>query len=277
MSLKVAVTHDVDRLHKSYHYFSKIITFMYKKEFKMVYKQLLTIFSKNNSYDNFDEIIQIEKDYNIKATYYFLNETIPFNFFSKKNWFLSLGRYNIKNKRIIDVIKQLKSFGHEIGVHGSYLSYKDEKLLLSEKKILEEILGEEVIGIRQHHLNLDERTWEIQKKCGFLYDTSFGFNRDIGYKDSLYRPFKPMDDFLIFPQVIMDFCFANHKNKWDKLQEIIEQTKKNNAILVLNWHTDTFNENDFIHHKKDFLKIIKILKENNAEFNTLKNYYYKNF
>lgn len=274
MKLKVAITHDIDRMFKSYHYLTKIITFLLERDYEMVYKQFLTLFFKRNSYDNFEEIIRIEKENNIKATYFFLNESIPFRLFSIRNWYLSLGRYNIENKRTVEVIKLLKSEGHEIGVHGSYLSYKNEILLSKEKKALEKICEESIIGIRQHYLNLDENTWEIQKNCGFLYDSSYGFTNDIGYKNKIFGPFFPIgSNFTVFPLPIMDYCFSDHKDKWNKLDEIIQDTIKNDAILVLNWHTDSFNEHDFKYHKKDFIKIIRILQENNAEFNTLKFYY----
>jgi hypothetical protein len=45
-----------------------------------------------NCYWGFDEVIDIETKYGAKFTFYFLNETFPFNLFKPSNWKLSLGK-----------------------------------------------------------------------------------------------------------------------------------------------------------------------------------------
>ena len=41
-------------------------------------------------------------------------------------------------------------------------------------------------------------TWLIQKKCGFTYDSSFGLNKQAGFKDKIYYPFNPLiEDFVV--------------------------------------------------------------------------------
>ena len=274
MSINVSVTHDVDRIFKSYHYLSKSLTALKKSNFKVINHQFKNLFSKENTYWNFDDVIAIEERYNIKATYFFLNESLPLKLFSPKNWVLSQGRYNIHDKRVVNIIEELIYRGHEIGVHGSFNSYNNQELLLKEKKTLENIVGKKIIGIRQHHLNLNENTWEIQNNCGFMYDTSFGFNRNIGFKENRIKPFKPFDnEFIVFPLVLMDFCFSNTSDKWMKLDSIIQKTIENKGVLVLNWHTDTFNSKEFKHHRADFLKILEILNQLNANFNTLEHFH----
>jgi len=276
LKLNVAITHDVDRIKKSYQYFSKTIKAVAKRDVNGFAYQFKEFFNNKDTYWNFDDIIKTENSFNIKSTFYFLNESIPFDFLSIKNWPLSLGRYKIDNERILNIIKFLDENGFEVGVHGSFNSFNNLDLLKKEKKQLELILNKEIIGIRQHHLNLNENTWNIQRKVGFKYDTSFGSNDFIGYLNDKINPFNPFNDsFTVFPMAIMDKTFCSDKNKWEKLKEIIDLTKKNQAILVLNWHTDTFNEYEFPGFKNDFIKIIQILKDEGATFDTLNNYYNK--
>jgi len=130
--LRVTLSHDIDRAKKHHQYFTYFIKSMYKGIFKNALSQILSIFSKE-AYWNFSEIIRIEEEYKVKSTFFFLDESIPFELFNKKNWQLSLGRYNINQNKIKKIIRWLDQNGWEIGVHGSYLSYKDEKLLKREK------------------------------------------------------------------------------------------------------------------------------------------------
>jgi len=267
--LKVALTHDVDRTHKTYQYLTHFIKAALNREINNALYQILSVFKKN-SYWNFDEIIRIENEYNVKSTFFFLNESIKFNPFSISNWKLSVGRYNVESSKVVQIIQWLDKNGWEIGVHGSYNSYKDKELLLKEKKILENIVRHEIVGVRQHHLNLDGKTWLIQKKCGFKYDSSFGFTDSIGFKDNKIVPFNPFrDDFLVFPLTIMDSCFIDTENRWERFKELLNIVQEKDALLVINWHQRSFNKKEFPEYVENYTKIIEECRDKNAKFCTL--------
>ena len=270
--LKVALTHDVDRIVKTYQY----ITYPFKKLFKGDIKgftyQLSSVFKKN-PYWCFPQIISIENEYDVKSTFFFLNESIPFYLFNISNWKLSLGRYRFNDEKVVSIIKYLDQNGWEIGLHGSYNSFENHKLLISEKRLLESIIEHSIVGIRQHYLNLNDSSWRIQREVGFHYDTSFGHRNDIGYKEQKFLPFYPFrDDFTVFPLVIMDSCFMNIMNRKEELLHLIDITEKNNSILVINWHQRSFNENEFPGYKKAYCDIIEECNKRNAVFKTLKEY-----
>ena len=272
--LKVALSHDVDRTHKHYQYISHLAKALIKRNFENASYQLKSFFNKEEPYWNFPEIIRIEEDFDVKSTFFFLNESIPFSLFSKKNWQLSLGRYNIHEKEIIKIMQYLDKNGWEIGVHGSYLSYNNEELLKKEKKHIEEIIGHEVIGIRQHYLNRNENTWKIQKKLGFKYDSTWGHTRTFGIKENKITPFKPFnDDFLEIPLMIMDTPFMNTKDKWNEFKLLQNKLEENNGILVINWHQRVFNEKEFPFYKDTYVRIIEKCKSRGAQFTTLSELY----
>ena len=234
----------------------------------------LKTFNNTKIYWNFEDVIDIENRFNVKSTFFFLNESIPFELFNLNNWKLSLGRYNIQESRIVNIIKWLNINGWEIGVHGSYNSYQNIELLIQEKKILEEIISEKIIGIRQHYLNLNPLTWKLQKEAGFLYDSSFGFTRQIGFLDKKYTPFSPFNnEFIVFPLVIMDSCFVKTLDKWIRLKQLILYANTNNAVIVINWHTNNYNEREYVGFKRDYIELINCLKSEGAIFDTLKNFY----
>lgn len=271
--LKVAITHDVDRTQKTYQFITHSLKALSDLDFSKFANQVKSIFLPDK-YWGFDELINIESGFNIKSTFFFLNESLSFDLFSPSNWELSLGRYNINDSKITDIIIFLDKHGWEIGLHGSFNSYKDRKLLLREKEILENILGHEIIGTRQHYLNLTDSTWNIQSSIGLKYDTSWGLNKDIGFKDNKIKPFRPFkNEFLVIPMTIMDTPFVNNKNKWENLKRIIDKIIEEDSILVINWHTNYYDESEFPNYKSDFIKIIEECKNYNATFYTLKEYY----
>ena len=272
--LRVALTHDVDRVNKSYQYITYTLRNLLNFKFNDLKYHILSIF-KEEPYWNFPEIIRIEKNYNVKSTFYFLNESIRFNLFNPSNWKLSLGRYKIDAEPVKCVIKWLDTNGWEIGLHGSYKSYINKDMLAREKFILDSILGHEVMGIRQHYLNLERNiTWRIQKDVGFKYDTTFGLKNDIGFAENIHTPFRPFNDnFIVFPMIIMDDCFMKISNKSEKLKELLDECDKFNAIFVINWHQRAFNENEFLNFKDQYIQIIEECLRRNAIFKTLSQFY----
>lgn len=274
--LKVALSHDIDRTRKTYQYFTKPLRALTKLNFKVLKNQLLS-FRSNKNYWTFEEIIKIEEENNVKSTYFFLNETIKVNFLKLGTYKLALGRYKISDPKIIELIKRLDKEGWEIGVHGSYNSFKDKELLNREKLTLEKIVGHEIIGTRQHYLNLNENTWEIQKEIGFKYDSSLGYNGSktkIGFIDEHLTPFFPFkDEFLVIPLALMDANFMNIRNRWQEFEKLIDLCIQNDAYLVINFHNHVYNEKEFPGYKTAYKKIIEMCKAKNATFYTMKEIY----
>ena len=273
--LKVALSHDVDRISKHYQYFTYFIKNIVKADFKKA-KYHFDSFFKEEPYWNFPEIIKIEESLKVKSTFFFLDETIPFKPFpfNRKNWELALGRYDINQEKVQKIMVWLDQNGWEIGVHGSYNSFNNIELLQKEKRRIEAIINHEIIGIRQHYLNWDESTWNIQKELGFRYDSTWGLTNEIGVKDGKIEPFRPFNDYFIsIPLMIMDTPFMSMKDNWIEFLKLSEELEKNDGILVLNWHQRVFNEKEFPGYETLYIKIIEECKKNNAKFATLGEFY----
>lgn len=261
----VCLTHDVDRVKKTYQYIYEFL------KTRRSY-HLRSIFGDKEPYWNFEKIMEIENKYNVKSTFFFLNEKRKFNFSHILKLSLSLGCYSFYEEKIAEIIQKLHNDGWEIGLHGSYDSYTNKDLLKKEKSELEEVLGEEVIGIRQHFLNLKiPRTWEIQHGVGFLYDTSFGFSNIVGFRDQKYSPFRPFNNsFLEIPVSIVDGAlFWNYKGKeiiWNNCTNLINEAEKHNGVLTLIWHQRVFNDDEFPGWSRIYEEIIKECVRRDAYF-----------
>jgi len=271
--LKVALTHDIDRTHKSYQYITRPLIRMKKGDFSGFWYQLKSL-KYRKPYWTFKDFMEIEESYGIRSTVFFLNESIRFNPLKPGTFNLAMGRYNIEDPEIVEMIQLLDSNGWEIGVHGSYNSYKDKDLLIKEKQTLERIISHPVIGIRQHYLNLDDSTWGIQKEAGFKYDSSWGHTEAIGFKEGKEAPFYPFNDaFVVFPLLVMDTCFMGTKDKWNAFESIMDQCIDKNAILIINFHQHVYNQYDFPGFKEAYIEMIERSKARNAEFYTLSQLY----
>jgi hypothetical protein len=188
--------------------------------------------------------MKLERQLGVFSTFFFLNESIRFNPLHPKTFELSAGRYDIKDSEVTKTMRELDSSGWEIGVHGSFNSFQSLDLLTHEKKVLEDILGHEVVGIRQHYLNHSEKTWELQKEAGFKYYCSYGLTRAIGFKDNICNPFRPhnVKNFVVLPMGMMDYCLLTlNGNITQEYMAIINKVESAGGILVINWHQERMN------------------------------------
>jgi peptidoglycan/xylan/chitin deacetylase (PgdA/CDA1 family) len=272
--LKVALTHDVDRTQKSYQYLTHFAKALKRGNWEAAWYHATTWSNRNEVYWNFEDIMEIEDHYGARSTFFFLLESYPLLLWYPKSWKLSLGRYDINAPRISGIIKTLNEGGWEIGLHGSWASFKSLELLAKEKHTLEAVLGHPVNGIRQHYLNINENTWQLQKKAGFLYDSTWGFTTKMGFREGKVKPFAPFKDyFIVYPMAIMDSCYMGSYERQKYLHCLIDKAIKNSAILVINWHSNNYNPMDYPGYRDAYIEIIKICKTYGAVFNTLTGFY----
>lgn len=269
--LKVVLSHDVDRIRKHYQYLTYTAKYLLKADLKKSLYHFSSFF-KEEPYWNFPEIMKIEDSYGVRSTFFVLDETLPFKPFDKKNWQLSLGRYKISNPKLQNAVKELDKNGWEIGVHGSYLAYKDENLLRQEKQNIENIIGHEIIGIRQHYLNWNENTWEIHKKCGFKYDSTWGLTKGMGIKENKITPYRPFNDYFIeIPLMVMDTPFLEipENKRWEELNKLLDLLEEKDGIFVINWHQRVYKEVEFPQYRSSYERIIQLCQQRNAQFSTM--------
>jgi len=250
-SFALCLTHDVDRPYKRI--FHKIY-YGIKGPNKLYHFK--SLFRRDNPYWQFEYIMKIESSLGVRSSFYFLNEKSLFRdknikeWIKPRNWVLYTGYYSINDLKISAIINKLDKNGWEVGLHGSFDSYNEPERMKYEKKALEKVLGHEVMGIRQHYLNLNiPETWEIQRRLGFKYDTSLGSSREVGFKYG-YEPIFPSDDdFAIFPLTVMDVALMrnspNIQSAWNIMQKLLEEAKKHNAVMTILWHVRVFSEPDF--------------------------------
>jgi peptidoglycan/xylan/chitin deacetylase (PgdA/CDA1 family) len=211
-----------------------------KSDWNLFKENLFWNKNKPSPYMNFLKIIELEKKYNAKSTFYFMTTCND----PKRI------RYNID-----DVAGQLGFIiesGCEVGLHGGYYSYNNIDAVKNEKSILESVLGKKVIGYRNHYLRFQSpETWEILEKCGFAYDSTYGYTDTVGFRNGMCHPFKPYNmqrqrwmDIYELPLHVMEcsmFGFVKIKNAWELIKQLLEKAELCNGVLTVLWHNDVFN------------------------------------
>lgn len=275
--ITVCLTHDVDRVRKTYQYVTKTLKALAKGKWNQAWYMLRQIVAKQSPYWGFDAVRDIEEQHGVKSTFFFLEESAKVNWLKPKSYKIALGRYHVAEPKVAAVIRELDANGWEIGLHGSYYSYDNPELLKREKAAVEEVLGHEIVGIRQHYLNRNDNTWRNQQEAGFKYDSTWGFTHAIGFKEEKVKPFFPIGGsrFCEIPLTIMDSCFADTKDRWERLEKIIAEIDKQNAVLVINFHTNNFDEVEFPEYKSNYVRLIEILQAKGAVFLTMREVYRK--
>jgi peptidoglycan/xylan/chitin deacetylase (PgdA/CDA1 family) len=240
----VCLTHDVDDIYPTLAH--SVISSLYCiKNFDMVgaKKQIKWKFAgrEYSPYRNFKEIIKLEERHNAKSSFYFMTTDRDIIRF----------RYNIKE--LENDLSYIAGKGWEVGLHGGYYSYNNFEYINSEKRSLEDLLGNKVIGYRNHYLRFKiPDTWELLAKAGFKYDTTLGYDDMIGFRNGMCHPFKPYNletekliDIFEIPLCIMDVTFLEMKSKlnqsFELAKELINTTEKYGGVLTLLWHNNIFN------------------------------------
>jgi hypothetical protein len=271
--LKVALSHDVDRTRKTYQYVSGFVKSLLKRNFsEALYHATPQL--KREPYWNIYDIAKLEDSYGLRSTFFILDESIKFNPLKPSTFALAVGRYNMFEPKIQEAIQYLDKNGWEIGLHGSFLSFNHKELLAKEKHRLETIVGHPVLGTRQHHLNRDDTTWKIHQELGFLYDSTWGSNFDIGFVDGKIKPFHPhKNKFTVFPLSLMDVVFMPLQNKWERFEKLMDEVEQNDAILVVNYHHRVYNDKEYPGYKAAYIRIIESALKRNAEIAPLLTFY----
>lgn len=154
------------------------------------------------------------------------------------------------------LIKRL-SDEHSFGLHPSYISSTDKKLLLWEKSRLEKASGKQVSDVRKHFLLLDfPQTYQGLIEAGIETDYTLGFVREAGFRAGVARPFKFYDllkeeisGLTLVPFYYTDGTYNQHKrfspdDAKRAIKSLINETRAVGGLFVSVWHNTSLVESD---------------------------------
>lgn len=236
----LCLTHDVDDIYPPLTH--RVLSGLYSlKKFDWYGLKKHVFCSKQTSpYINFQKIMDLEKKYHAKSTFYFWTaDSDPRRF-----------RYHIED--IASKVKFIANNGWEVGLHGGFYSYNDIAAVKREKSRLENVLGREVIGYRNHYLRFQTPgTWDILEQCGFKYDSTYGYTNAIGFRNGMCHPFRPYHpirqkwiNIYELPLNVMEcamFDYVSPRDAWARIRSLLEKAESNQGILTVLWHNNTLD------------------------------------
>lgn len=194
-------------------------------------------------YNVFDYITDTLEKNNTKAVFFF--PVGQRSGFDKNPGFRSLAYKNL-------IRKILKKF--DIGIHPSYCSSDNPKLVETEIRKFKFISGEEPLMSRQHYLKIRfPETFRNLIKNNIHEDYSLGFVNNPGFRAGIARPFRFFDlitneetNLTLIPFQIMDGILLNNCAEIDKaihtVETYIRETKQVGGLFVTIWHNTSLTD-----------------------------------
>lgn len=183
---------------------------------------------------------------------------------------------------VAEMIQEIDRQGWEIGLHPSWYSFDDADELKRQKEALEKAIGHEIVSVRQHYLHYDIRvTPAVHVAAGFKYDSTLGFNDNVGFRFGTSYPWHLYDlksekelSIMEIPLIIQDGAMLNpdkgmrldEDTAFKYVEQITKAVEKVGGVLTLLWHPNHILKKDWWNL---YLRTLKHLQEKEAWFGTV--------
>jgi len=151
-----------------------------------------------------------------------------------------------------ELMRTIDAGGWEIGLHPSWNAHADLGEMIAQKEQIEQVLGHPIHSVRQHFLKFDpEKTHGVQAQAGFLFDSTLGYNDNVGFRRGTSYPFECLSKLegkttriLQIPLIAQDGALLlsekglrlNPEEALKYIQQLMESVKRVGGVLTLSWH-----------------------------------------
>lgn len=210
----------------------------------------------------FSEWMELERSLGVRSTFYFLPAKDKAGIGSPK---IRACMYDLDPK----LLSSLQDGGWEVAVHGID-NWIDQEAAREELAVISDAISDAAslsdssdpitIGNRVHWLLFNKETWKRLDDAGYFYDSTFGYNEDVGFRAGTLQAYKPRDTnkILELPLHIQDvglfgsFCWIPGVKEWMKVpclslsrdeargrcNSILDYAKQFGGVITLLWHQE---------------------------------------
>ncbi len=220
---------------------------LFKDVAKLNVQRIKDRFKKKDPYDRLEDIVQWHNDLKVDPCFFVLTT-------------LKNGQYdrslNPNNSCFKDKISSL-SKTNKIGIHPSYQSNTDSKIVERELNKLQEIISKNITISRQHFLLLSmPETYRNLIALGIKEDYSMGYADVLGYRSGTSQSFLWYDleqdectDLRLFSFQMMDVTLKNYLGYSPdialvEMKKHIDLIRKVNGVACLIWHNSSFYDQE---------------------------------
>lgn len=186
------------------------------------------------------------------------------------------GDYDIDTPWVRSLLRQIVARGHQLGLHGSYHSYRDSQQLAAEFSKLKKIAREEGAtqdswGGRQHYLRWKvPETWQGWSDAGLDFDSTLTFPEVCGFRSgtcweypvfnlqtrkSLALRERPL---IVMETSLFSECYMNltQQAAFHTIEKLSSICRQFDGQFTLLWHNDNLALQNQKHFYRDVLEVV---------------------
>ncbi len=197
---------------------------------------------KPDPYDGYDKILTIAESFTVRL-FWLVGDYAPPDY-----------NIPIEQKEIQTLVGKLKN-KVLIGIHPSYRSNRNPRLVKEEIQRLEKVIGEKVTISRQHFLKLDlALTYPALINQGIKEDYTMGFADAVGFRNGTAHAFPWFDlntnqktDLIIRPFAYMDgtlneYLLLSPERAEKVIEKLYQEVKAFGGDFIFLWHNETITD-----------------------------------
>jgi len=220
---------------------------LFQLNFKAVKKRYQVLYDhRKDPFDTYAIQKQWQKKYKLNPIYFILfGDLSPFD----KN-------ISCLNSHFKSLVKGLRDQAI-IGIHPSYISNNDIKILKKEISDLADTVHVDIIRSRQHFLKLNlPSTYRNLINLGIKHDYSMGYASQVGFRAGIASSFNFYDldldtetklrihPFAVMDGTLKDYLNINPKEAKKVISQLIDEVKKVNGEMISLWHNESLSNEE---------------------------------
>jgi peptidoglycan/xylan/chitin deacetylase (PgdA/CDA1 family) len=250
---------------------------------KLGYDTLQSVSIGNDPLHVYEKWLEVEESVGAHSTFFFMSDERGSRHHTDTHYdFSDKVVFDGERMTVAQMMREIDGRGWEIGLHPTWPSYNDPEELRRQKRRIESVLGHEIQSVRQHYLHYDiEQTPNAHTEAGFSYDSTLGFNDNVGFRFGTSYPFELYDlesehslPVVEVPLIVQDNALLSQskglrpdeKTAFDYVKRLTREIKSVGGVLTLLWHPSAISRPTWWNL---YRRILEYLDEQGAWFGSI--------